>query len=153
MQIGDEDHFYRLDSDEQVMKYITGRAFTKSESLEAFHTRLKFGKEYKPLGNFMIFNGENFIGTANLNYIKNTNLVHVGYRIAKEHWGLGYASEVCNSLVEFGFQNGLKQIYGIINPHNNASEKVLTKSGLRVVNGERFYYNDWVKVLCIKKGA
>lgn len=54
----------------------------------------------------------------------------IGYGFHPEHWGQGYASEAVRAIVDFGFAGlGLRRIFGMIDPENGASTRVLEKLG------------------------
>ncbi|MFF4448204.1 GNAT family N-acetyltransferase [Streptomyces sp. NPDC001502] len=54
----------------------------------------------------------------------------LGYAIAAEHWGRGYATAVSRALVSFGFaQLGLHRISAAIGPENTASVALVEKLG------------------------
>jgi [ribosomal protein S5]-alanine N-acetyltransferase len=55
----------------------------------------------------------------------------IGYVLAREWWGLGYATEATRRLLAFGFdQLGLHKISATCDPENRASVAVLTKNGM-----------------------
>jgi RimJ/RimL family protein N-acetyltransferase len=58
--------------------------------------------------------------------------VEVGYHFARAAWGQGYATEVAQGLVDYGFQTlGLTRIVGVVLPDNTASHRVLQKIGMQ----------------------
>jgi RimJ/RimL family protein N-acetyltransferase len=60
-----------------------------------------------------------------------TPCVEVGWRLAAEHWGRGYAIEGARAAVEFGFgQLGLKEIVSFTVPANVRSRRVMEKLGM-----------------------
>ena len=57
--------------------------------------------------------------------------VEVGWRLAREQWGLGYATEGARAAVEFGFRElGLDEIVAIAVPSNARSLRVMEKLGM-----------------------
>jgi RimJ/RimL family protein N-acetyltransferase len=55
----------------------------------------------------------------------------IGYELARESWGLGYATEATRRLLAFGFNElGLHKISATCNPENRASVAVLPKNGM-----------------------
>lgn len=55
----------------------------------------------------------------------------IGYVINREFWSQGYATEVAQLLVQFGFQHlRLRRIEATCHPDNRASARVLQKAGL-----------------------
>lgn len=54
----------------------------------------------------------------------------IGYGFLKEFWGKGYASSIVDYITNFGFSElKLHRIYGLVNPDNKASIRVLEKNG------------------------
>jgi RimJ/RimL family protein N-acetyltransferase len=57
--------------------------------------------------------------------------VEVGWRLAREHWGRGYATEAARAAVAFGFQNlALDEIVSFTVPANARSRRVMVKIGM-----------------------
>ena len=55
----------------------------------------------------------------------------IGYVLAREAWGLGYATEATRRLLAFGFDElGLHKVSATCDPENRASMAVLTKNGM-----------------------
>lgn len=58
--------------------------------------------------------------------------VEVGWRLAREHWGHGYATEVAAEALRFGFlEVGLDEIVSFTVPQNERSWRVMERIGLR----------------------
>lgn len=61
-----------------------------------------------------------------------TPAVEIGWRLAKEHWNRGLASEGARACLDFGFSKlGLKEIVAFTTPGNLASIRVMEKIGMR----------------------
>ncbi|MFI9150568.1 GNAT family N-acetyltransferase [Streptomyces sp. NPDC053367] len=59
--------------------------------------------------------------------------VEVGWRLARSHWGQGLATEAAAAAVRFGFEErGLERIVSIAQVGNVASERIMTKLGMRL---------------------
>jgi RimJ/RimL family protein N-acetyltransferase len=57
--------------------------------------------------------------------------VELGYRLPRDFWGHGYASEAARALLRYGFvELGIPQITAIADVRNVASNRVLSKIGL-----------------------
>ena len=60
-----------------------------------------------------------------------TPCVEVGWRLAREHWRLGYATEAARRALRFGFEEvGLSEIVSITSPMNLASIAVMERLGM-----------------------
>lgn len=54
----------------------------------------------------------------------------IGYGFLKEHWGKGYASSIVGFITNYGFTElKLHRIFGLVDPQNMASIRVLEKNG------------------------
>jgi len=55
----------------------------------------------------------------------------VGYTLAREFWGNGYATEALGALIEYLFAGlGVTRVFGMLHPDNIASAMVLERSGM-----------------------
>ncbi len=56
--------------------------------------------------------------------------IEVGYFLKPSAWGQGYATEVCNRMLQFAFQKAaLNEVVASVDANNIASKNVLEKSG------------------------
>ena len=68
----------------------------------------------------------------------------IGYELAPEHWGRGYATEAALAMADFGFRElGLHRISSWCIADNAASARVLEKVGLRLEG--RLHENEYFK--------
>jgi RimJ/RimL family protein N-acetyltransferase len=57
--------------------------------------------------------------------------VEIGWRLARRHWGRGFATEGAREVLRFGFEScGLDEIVSIRHIENDASRRVMEKLGL-----------------------
>lgn len=71
------------------------------------------------------------VGCMSLEHIARGE-AEVGYWIGVPYWGRGYASEACNALVDFAFQQlRLRRLYASHLARNPQSGRVLFKAGFR----------------------
>ncbi|MEI6957051.1 GNAT family N-acetyltransferase, partial [Klebsiella pneumoniae] len=62
----------------------------------------------------------------------NTPIMNLGYRFSTESWGKGLATEFAKYAVGYGFDVlKLAEISAVVRPNHLASQKILTKAGLR----------------------
>jgi RimJ/RimL family protein N-acetyltransferase len=60
-----------------------------------------------------------------------TPAVEVGWRLGREHWGNGYATEAARAAMEFGFSElSLSEIVAITVPENLRSRRVMERLGM-----------------------
>ena len=74
---------------------------------------------------------DELIGAASLTITDTQSTGELGYVLARDQWGHGYATEVARRLVVFGFDKlGLHRITATCHPDNLASARVLEKAGM-----------------------
>lgn len=72
------------------------------------------------------------IGEIFVNFIEDSVMGHVGYRLAKKYWNHGYASEALQAVVAFCFEKAeLNRLWTHVGDGNYASCKVLEKCGFK----------------------
>ncbi len=61
-----------------------------------------------------------------------TPCVEIGWRLARAHWGVGYATEGARAALAFGFGPlGLREIVALTVPANRRSQQVMERIGMR----------------------
>ena len=61
-----------------------------------------------------------------------TPAIEVGWRLAPDAWGHGYATEAAREAVRFGFEDaGLDEIVSFTVPGNVRSQRVMERIGMR----------------------
>jgi len=79
------------------------------------------------------------VGFHLLNHIRGESIIQVGYALARPAWGRGYASEMAEAVLGYGFRElRLPRIAGMTSQQNHASLRVLQKIGLER-RGERAF--------------
>lgn len=136
----------KLDSDPEILRYITGgKTRSESESKDWISKRLA---EYESDG-FGLMPAylkvdDSFIGWGGLKRLDQTDKIEVGYRFDKPYWGMGFATEITKAVVQYAHEKlGIKQLVAVTDLDNNASQKVLIKSGFENL-GQAHYYNSEV---------
>lgn len=124
---------YQMNLDEEVSRY-TGDGGVQTR--EAIHRRIKenvLGDYAKyGFGRFaVILKSENkFLGFSGLKYLPDLDSVDLGYRLRKDYWGKGYATESARASLDFGFNElKLPKIIALALPGNKASTHVMDKLG------------------------
>ncbi len=124
--------FAKMNADPEVMKYYP-RTLLAKESDELAN---KFKKliEQKGWGFWAAerLDDRSFIGFVGLNkpsYELPVNpCIEIGWRLAKEQWGFGYATEAAEAALEFAFQIlGLEQVYSFTSIINTKSAAVMER--------------------------
>ncbi|MCG2615410.1 GNAT family N-acetyltransferase [Terrimonas sp. NA20] len=129
----DLDVFYRLNGDEEVMRYI--RPVKTYEECRIFLDQIIGWYDDVPR-NWRVALVEKetgqVIGTFSIMPLTNTTDQHLGYALLKSYWGKGYATEVAAAGVAYVFEKlGYNSITAITDLANIPSQKVLVKCGFK----------------------
>lgn len=85
------------------------------------------------------------IGMAGLQPLENTGEIEVGYAMAKDHWGRGFATESCLGWLGYGFNTlDLPRIVAVASPGNTPSHHVMEKCGMTYEKNTFAYGHDSV---------
>jgi RimJ/RimL family protein N-acetyltransferase len=72
-----------------------------------------------------------FVGLAPAEHALGRPATEVGWRLAREHWGHGYAPEGARACLRFAFDDlGLDEVVSFTVPQNTNSRRVMEKIGL-----------------------
>lgn len=142
----DAELLHDLDSDPEVMRYLTGgkptpRSVIETETLPRFLAGRNGGEPRCWIA--MERASGAFIGGFALETPADrpADEAELGYRLRRSAWGNGYATEGSRALVAKGFgQLGLKRIWGETMAVNLASRRVMEKAGLAYV---RTFHLEW----------
>jgi len=133
----DWEKIYELDSDPEVMKYLTQFAKDKkSDYPKIIEHCMAYYQENPGFGVWAAIEKETeeFIGWFMLKKYQYSNHQELGYRLMKKYWERGYATEMSLKLVEYGFsEKSLSKIVAITHPENIGSQKVLKKAGMKYI--------------------
>jgi len=143
----DVDLVVALDSDPEVMRYITGGTPTPREEIVDFYLPawLSYYERFAGFGFWAAqakHTGE-FLGWFHFRPSPQGALddVELGYRLRRSAWGQGYASEASRALIARGFTElGARRVFASTMVVNTASRRVMEKAGLRLV---RLYHAEW----------
>ncbi len=141
---GDVDRLVELDSDPEVMRYITFGAPTPRESyVETYLPRwFEIYARQPGLGYFAAERSDTgeFIGWFHLRDDRlEPQYLELGYRLRRSAWGQGYATEGSLALVRHAFETvGGERLSARTLALNLASQRVMQKCGLKFAG--RFEY-------------
>ena len=136
----DVDNLFDLNSDPEVMRYLTGGRPTPREvirdELIPFHLAV-YGRLDR-LGTWAAEStatGE-FLGWFHFRPGPGTDLTNIdlGYRLRRSTWNQGYATEGSRALISLGFTElGVERVFAHTMTTNTASRRVMEKCGLTLV--------------------
>ncbi|MEJ2584823.1 MAG: GNAT family N-acetyltransferase [Robiginitalea sp.] len=132
----DLDAFALLNGDPEVMHYFPA-PLTRPESsslLQQLQEHFR-ARGYTYFATELLTTGE-FIGFIGLKYqvfkAPHTPATDIGWRIRKEFWGQGYATEGAKTCLQYAFGAlGLKRVVSHCPVVNTASEKVMRRIGMQ----------------------
>ncbi|MEK6624008.1 MAG: GNAT family N-acetyltransferase [Bdellovibrionota bacterium] len=148
--IGDELNLLDLDSDPEVMAFLSdGRPSTLEEANAGLGKICALYEKHQHRLGFWVAiekSSDQFMGWFLLRPCKlhpdNLREIELGYRLKKNFWGKGYATEMSNALIDKGFMEfDLDTIFAKTMKLNSASQNVMRKVGMLFEND--FEENDF----------
>jgi RimJ/RimL family protein N-acetyltransferase len=131
----DREPLARLNADPEVMRYFPA-PLTRAES-DAMLDRMRAHIDANGWGWWAAETreGGDFVGAVGLVPVKDimafAPAVEVGWRLAKPHWGRGYATEAAAEAFRFGFDAlGLREILSFTAKINTPSQAVMSRLGM-----------------------
>lgn len=132
----DRGPFAAMNADAEVMRYYPstltrGESDARLDQAERDWDRDGFGRWAVEIPGVAPLAG--YIGLMSPGFEANfTPCIEIGWRLAREHWGRGYATEAARAAIEFGFtQVGLDEIVSFTVPANIRSIRVMEKLGMK----------------------
>jgi RimJ/RimL family protein N-acetyltransferase len=143
----DVDNLVALDSDPEVMRFITGGLPTPREEYEndRMPRYLWYYEQFAGYGFWAAVEKStgDFAGWFHFRPAEDapSDEPELGYRLRKSCWGKGYASEGSRALIDKGFTElGVRRVVAYTMAVNAASRRVMEKCGLTFV---RIFVADW----------
>jgi ribosomal-protein-alanine N-acetyltransferase len=139
----DLDPFAALCADEAVMEHFpsTLTRDQSAESIEGFQRRMNddgfapWALECRRTGHFV-----GFVGLMRVRFQAHfTPAVEIGWRLAREAWGQGYASEGAKAVLQQAFETlGLSELVSVTAVANRRSRAVMERIGMKRSPGDDF---------------
>ena len=130
----DEENFYRLNSDPEVVRYIR-EPKSREECRRFLNENITFYQQQPLMGRWALMQKqpELFIGSFAIIPVEKSADIQLGYALLKEYWGQGYATEITRAgLIYAKDVMKLDSIVGITEAPNIASQKVLLNCGFEL---------------------
>lgn len=126
MNAGDLALLVELNSDDEVMRFVTGRASTVDESAEELGQAL--GTRW------MVFEraSKDFVGWVGAIPSSSGNEYDVGWRFRRDAWGNGFATEAARELIDRLFGRGAQRVFAQTMAVNSRSRATMERLGLRL---------------------
>jgi len=146
MTADDSELMIELDSDPEVMRYIShGKINNREDIIKTYVPRMQSYSDYQVgWGIWKTFtqDTDEFVGWFLLRPNKEKpSEVEIGWRLKQKFWGKGYGTEgatiFCNHALN---QNGINKVYAIAMPENKGSRRIMEKIGLKYV--KTYFHQD-----------
>jgi RimJ/RimL family protein N-acetyltransferase len=72
--------------------------------------------------------------------------VEIGYRLAPEYWGHGYATEAARALARWAFQHSLVELFALVVPDNARAAATAQRIGMEWVGESDKYHGVLLEV-------
>lgn len=131
-RISDVDDSMRVVADDRVTHWLSFDSLSQQQQAQRLQGAIDRAQQ-APRSEYYLavttHDSDRLIGFARLGF-SGVNAAKLGYAIARDCWGKGYATDATRSLVGFGFDAlGLHRITAAIGPDNAASLAVIAKLG------------------------
>lgn len=122
--------FERYASDPEVTRYL---GWPRHRSLEDTRAFLAFSdSEWKrwPAGPYLIRarSDRQLLGSTGFTF-ESPDRASTGYVLARDRWGLGYATEALVAVIAIGRAIDIARLFALCHPEHRASRRVLEKCG------------------------
>lgn len=138
--VDDVDDLVDLDSDPEVMRYVSGGPSTPREEIERDHipAYLAYYQQYEGYGFWAAVEKATgaFLGWFHFRPAPGApaDEPELGYRLRRSAWGKGYGPEGARALIRKGFAElGVQRVVAFTYGDHQASRRVMEKAGMRLV--------------------
>lgn len=150
MTAADEELFFQLDQDPEVMKYITrGRTMTRDDIENWYIPRLnKYANQLRGWGLWGMtrLDNDKYIGWILVRpmhffepELRDDDDLELGWRLFRDEWGKGYATEGANAVMESLRANeACSRFSALAIKENTGSTRVMQKLGMEFVKEELY---------------
>lgn len=138
----DIDELFQVMSDSRVHTYTKDKNNPWGKQRTEEYIKYMMSKDFKTLdcfhGAVIEKNTNRLIGLCGLNPYKE-NEPEIEFKLGVSYWGEGYATELGKQIIQDTFAaTNIMGIYGIAQPENSASRRVLEKIGMQYLGNQIF---------------
>ncbi len=139
----DWEAFAKLNADPRVMEYFPATLTREESDQVAKRMSDKIDEQGWGFWAVSIRDGADFIGIVGICQVPTifsfAPAVEIGWRLAHEFWGQGYALEGAQASLQFGFDSlNLSEIVSFTTTENRRSRKVMEKLGMHRLPADDF---------------
>lgn len=134
----DLERFVELNSDPEVVRYVGGETLSRADTESGVERTLMYRERFA--GRLGVFTAERLSDGAFMGWfllrpdrerLDDVANLELGYRLKREFWGQGYATEASRALVAKAFDElGAESVWAQALAANAASRRVMEKCGL-----------------------
>ena len=135
----DYSEFAKLNADSKVMEYYPSILSTEESNAMAQKIELLLSKRGWGFWAVESISEKRFMGFVGLHEpayeLPITPCVEIGWRLAKEYWGKGYATEAAKASLDFAFKKlNLPEVYSFASVSNRQSWAVMERLKMKNTN-------------------
>jgi len=130
--VEDVTDFYRIYSDPSITKYMEDLFQDPEQEIAYMQDYIKQMYGFYGFGMWTVMEKQSgeIIGRAGLSVREGYDVPELGFVIAKEHQGMGYAKEVCEAILKYAkCELYFEEVQALVIKENEASLKLLHKLG------------------------
>jgi [ribosomal protein S5]-alanine N-acetyltransferase len=134
----DRENFIGLFTDRAVMRFVDNGQASEEKAAQVWEKiingRIKNGYVWAVVGKA----DKKYIGHGIINPRENSDAEwEIGYILRKDKWGFGFATEIAERLIGFGFDDlKLRRVLATVDDDHSASIRVLVKAGMKFLRYE-----------------
>ncbi|PSU35811.1 GNAT family N-acetyltransferase [Photobacterium lutimaris] len=136
-KIDDSPDYAKLNADPTVMQYFPGVLSLQESNAQAARITQLIAENGWGFWAAELKSTRKFIGFVGLHRqdehsgIPNAPFVEIGWRLAKEYWGNGYAPEAARKALQYAFEQlRVPSVYAFTSLPNTPSQRVMSKIGM-----------------------
>lgn len=136
---------YLLFNDAIVQKYLSPENKRTYSQLEQTLKSLSERWKERSFGIWCVCSKSDnkMIGYCGFQYFENTSNIEIVFAYLESVWGKGFATEVADSCLQFGFENlNFSRVFAATHIENLASKSVLSKIGMKFVENRNLHKID-----------
>lgn len=137
----DAEEIFAMRSDADVMRFIRETQKSRIESVDWINlVSSRWTSERTGFCAMIEKRGGAFLGWCGVWRLAETDETEIGYAVAKNFWGKGFASEAARRFLEYAFTElDADKVVAVARPENAASVRVMEKIGMSFVKNGKFY--------------
>jgi ribosomal-protein-alanine N-acetyltransferase len=131
-------------SDPEVMRPVPSKAYDREKSWARLTEKISHQGEYG-FSRWAVVEkaSRKVIGECGLQYLGGGPDIELGYKLARAHWGQGFAAEAAQACLDWALAERPERVVAIVDPANTGSARILDKIGM-VRNGTwRGFDHEW----------